>query len=124
MKYNYIEAMKQDVRQYMEDNESYLNYTDKEDLAEQLNDQCWTADRVTGNASGSYTFCREEAKGYVMDNMPLAVDAFQEFCQIDRFADCIANEDYETIDVTIRCFLLGQVIADVLEEDFQEPEEE
>jgi len=124
MKYNYIEALKNDIRQYMEDNESYLNYTDKEDLAEQLNDDCWTADSVTGNASGSYTFNRAEAKEYVMDNMPLAVDAFREFDQIDRFADCIANEDYETIDVTIRCFLLGQVIADVLEEDYQEPEEE
>ena len=124
MKYNYIEALKNDIRQYMEDNESYLNYTDKEDLEQQLNDDCWTADSVTGNGSGSYTFNSAEAKEYVMDNMPLAVDAFREFCQIDRFADCIANEDYETIDVTIRCFLLGQVLYEVLEEDYKEPEEE
>ena len=106
----------------MEDTE--IDYTDREDLEEQLNEQCWTADSVTGNASGSYTFSRADAKAYVMDNMPLAVDAFREFDQIERFADCIANEDYETIDVTIRCFLLGQVIADVLEEDYREPEED
>lgn len=124
MKYNYIEALKNDIRQYMEDNESYLNYTDREDLEEQLNDECWTADSVTGNASGSYTFNRAEAKEYVMDNMPLAVDAFREFDQIEKFADYIANEEYEAIDVTIRCFLLGQVIADVLEEDYKDPEEE
>ena len=124
MKYNYIEALKNDIRQYMEDNESYLNYTDREDLEEQLNEQLWTADSVTGNASGSYTFSRADAKAYVMDNMPLAVDAFREFDQIEKFADYIANEEYEAIDVTIRCFLLGQVIADVLEEDYKEPEEE
>lgn len=124
MKYNYIEALKNDIRQYMEDNESYLNYTDKEDLEEQLNDLLWTADSVTGNASGSYTFNRAEAKEYVMDNMPLAVDAFREFDQIEKFADYIADENYEAIDVIIRCFLLGQVIADVLEEDYQELEED
>ena len=89
MKYNYIEALKNDIRQYMEDNESYLNYTDREDLEEQLYDQCFIADSVTGNASGSYTFCNADAKAYVMDNMPLAVDAFREFDQIDKFADYI-----------------------------------
>ena len=124
MKYNYIEALKNDIRQYMEDNESYLNYTDREDLEEQLNDLLWTADSVTGNGSGSYTFNRWDAEKYVMDNMPLAVDAFREFDQIDKFADYIQDENYEAIDVTIRCFLLGQVIADVLEEDYQEPEED
>jgi hypothetical protein len=124
MKYNYIEALKNDIRQYMEDNESYLNYTDREDLEEQLNDLLWTADSVTGNASGSYTFNSAEAKEYVMDNMPLAVDAFREFDQIDKFADYIQEENYEAIDVTIRCFLLGQVLYEVLEEDYKEPEEE
>jgi hypothetical protein len=124
MKYNYIEALKNDIRQYMEDNESYLNYTDREDLEEQLNDLLWTADSVTGNASGSYTFNRAEAKEYVMDNMPLAVDAFREFDQIDKFADYIQEENYEAIDVIIRCFLLGQVLYEVLEEDYKEPEEE
>ena len=124
MKYNYIEALKNDIRQYMEDNESYLNYTDREDLEEQLNDLLWTADSVTGNGSGSYTFNSAEAKEYVMDNMPLAVDAFREFDQIEKFADYIADENYEAIDVTIRCFLLGQVLYEVLEEDYQEPEED
>lgn len=124
MKYNYIEALKNDIRQYMEDNESYLNYTDKEDLAEQLNDLLWTADSVTGNASGSYTFNRAEAKEYVLDNIDLLKDAYEEFGQREQFTEDFFNEDFERMDVTIRCFLLGQVIADVLEEDYQEPEEE
>lgn len=124
MKYNYIEALKNDIRQYMEDNESYLNYTDKEDLAEQLNDQCWTADRVTGNASGSYTFNCAEAKKYVLDNIDLLKDAYEEFGLKEQFTEDFFNEDFERMDVTIRCFLLGQVISDVLEEDFQEQEEE
>lgn len=124
MKYNYIEALKNDIRQYMEDNESYLNYTDKEDLAEQLNDQCWTADSVTGNGSGSYTFNSAEAKKHVLDNIDLLKDAYEEFGLKEQFTEDFFNEDFERMDVTIRCFLLGQVIADVLEEDYQEPEEE
>ena len=124
MKYNYIEALKNDIRQYMEDNESYLNYTDKEDLAEQLNDQCWTADSVTGNASSSYTFNRAEAKEHVLDNIDLLKDAYEEFGLKEQFTEDFFNEDFERMDVTIRCFLLGQVIADVLEEDYKEPEEE
>lgn len=122
MKYNYIEAMKADIRQYMEDND--FDYADKEDLAEQLNDQCWIADSVTGNASGSYTFSRQEAKEHVLDNIDLLKDAYDEFGQREQFTEDFFNEDFERMDVTIRCFLLGQVIADVLEEDYREPEEE
>ena len=124
MKYNYIEALKNDIRQYMEDNESYLNYTDREDLEEQLNDLLWTADSVTGNASGSYTFNSAEAKEHVLDNIDLLKDAYEEFGLKEQFTEDFFNEDFERMDVTIRCFLLGQVIADVLEEDYQEPEEE
>lgn len=121
--YNYIEAMKADVRQYMEDNESYLNYTDREDLAEQLNDLLWTADSVTGNASGSYTFNRWDAEKYVLDNIDLLKDAYEEFGQREQFTEDFFSENWERMDVTIRCFLLSQVIADVLEEDYKEPEE-
>lgn len=124
MKYNYIEAMKADVRQYMEDNESYLNYTDREDLEEQLNDLLWTADSVTGNASGSYTFSRQEAKEHVLDNIDLLKDAYEEFGLREQFTKDFFEEDFERMDVIIRCFLLGQVIADVLEEDYKEPEED
>ena len=122
--YNYIEAMKNDIRQYMEDNESYLNYTDKEDLAEQLNDQCWIADSVTGNASGSYTFNRAEAKEHVLDNIDLLKDAYDEFGQREQFTEDFFSENWERMDVTIRCFLLGQALYEVLEEDYQEPEED
>ena len=124
MKYNYIEALKNDIRQYMEDNESYLNYTDREDLEEQLNDLLWTADSVTGNASGSYTFSRQEAKEHVLDNIDLLKDAYDEFGQREQFTEDFFSENWERMDVTIRCFLLGQVLYEVLEEDYKEPEEE
>ena len=124
MKYNYIEALKNDIRQYMEDNESYLNYTDREDLEEQLNDLLWTADSVTGNASGSYTFNRWEAEKHVLDNIDLLKDAYEEFGQREQFTEDFFSENWERMDVTIRCFLLGQVIADVLNEDYKDPEED
>jgi hypothetical protein len=114
--------MKADIRQYMEDEN--LVYTDREDLEEQLNDLLWTADSVTGNASGSYTFNREEAKEHVLDNIDLLKDAYDEFGQREQFAEDFFNENWERMDVTIRCFLLGQVLYEVLEEDYKEPEEE
>ena len=76
----------------------------------------WTEDSVTGNASGSYTFDREQAKEYVSDNMELAVEACREFGCIEKFADAIADSDYEFLDVTIRCYLLGEVIEEILAE--------
>lgn len=60
--YNYLEAMKQDVKEYIEENINATDYEIKEDLEEYLNDTLWTEDSVTGNASGSYTFNRATAK--------------------------------------------------------------
>jgi hypothetical protein len=74
-------------------------------------------DSVTGNASGSYTFNRWTAKEYVADNMELLKDALDEFCTESRtIAEHFLNEDWEYFDVSIRCYLLGSVISEVLDE--------
>ena len=121
MKYNYLEAVKEDIKNYLLDNISEYDTSDLDDFKETLYDDLWTEDSVTGNASGSYTFNNEEAKGYVGDNLDLMVEAFKEFDDTSRLLDCLENFDFETIDVTIRCYLLGQAIDEVLdEEDFEE----
>lgn len=58
--YDYRETIKADIRQYIEDNGTWLGLEDldKDELFETLNDNLWTADSVTGNGSGSYTFNR------------------------------------------------------------------
>ena len=116
--YNYLEAIKADIKQYLEDEFSY-RYADltKEELEEQLYEDLFVNDDITGNASGSYTFNREEAKEYVIDNMDLCIESLKEFCvDAETVANKFLNNDWEYFDVTIRCCLLGQAISEVLEE--------
>ena len=121
--YDYDQAVYDDVWSWVKeklDNDELPHFT-KERLKEWLEERLYTDDDVTGNGSGSYTFNREEAKGYVGDNLDLMVEAFKEFDDTSRLLDCLENFDFETIDVTIRCYLLGQAIDEVLdEEDFEE----
>ncbi len=114
--YNYLESMKADINEYLEENKELLEL-DREELEEKLNDDLWVNDSVTGNASGSYTFCRATAKEYVEDNMHLVQEVVDEFCiSADTVAEKFLNEDYEYFDVSIRCFYLGQAISEVLDE--------
>lgn len=113
--YNYLEAMKQDVKEYIEENINATDYEIKEDLEEYLNDTLWTEDSVTGNASGSYTFNRATAKKYVDENKDLINDMMEEFDCKEKVANWWIENNYEAIDVSIRCYLLGQAISEVLE---------
>lgn len=58
--YNYYENVKNDVENYIKENKEYFKATDLEELEEELNEQCWISDSVTGNCSGSYTFNTNE----------------------------------------------------------------
>lgn len=126
--YNYLEAIKEDVMEYIKNKVNYSDYETIEDLEQFLNDELFTEDSVTGNASGSYTFCRSTAKDYVTGNMDECVEALKEFCvSSEEIAEKFLCEDWEYFDVTIRCYLLGQAISEVLEEieqDFDEAHEE
>ena len=116
--YNYMEAMKQDIKTYLEDEFEYrYSEMDHDELEQELYDDLLINDSVTGNASGSYTFCRATSKEYVIDNMEICKEAIDEFCvDSNTVADKFLSEDWEYFDVTIRCYLLGQAIAEVLEE--------
>ena len=114
MKYNYMETMKEDIRNYIEENEIDIT---AEDIEETLNDVLWTEDSVTGNGSGSYTFNSYLAKKHIEGNEDLVREMCQEFCiPAETIAEKFLNEDYEYFDVSVRCYLLGQAIAEVLEE--------
>lgn len=116
MSYDYMSAMTEDIRDYITRNINREDYTDDRDgLEEYLNDTLWIEDCVTGNASGSYTFNRWTAKEYVLDNTDLLAEAYTEFGQKENIADVICDNDWESADITIRCYLLGQAIAEVLD---------
>lgn len=122
MKYNYREAVKDDVLEYINNEINFEDFDTLKDLEEHLNDVLFNEDSVTGNASGSYTFNTYEAEENICHNFDLLADALDEFggaCDILR-------DGAEAADVTIRCYLLGECIADALKEiesDFDEAHE-
>ena len=120
MAYNYLEELKSDVKNYINEVASdYMDCEDMDELRDSLYDNLWDEDSVTGNGSGSYTFNKEKAKEYVSDNMDLMVEAYKDLDSIESLVDDLEALDFETIDVTIRCYLLSQALDEVLEdEDF------
>lgn len=129
--YDYLEQVTADVRDYVEQEIDLTEWAgDRDGLEEKLNDDLWTCDSVTGNASGSYTFNRVQAQIYVLDGMDELQEAVNEFgIDSETIGGKFLESDWEYFDVTIRCYLLGQAIAavlDDLEEEgaFEEEEEE
>lgn len=119
--YDYREAMKEDIKEYLKDNYSSEELKelleDREAFEETLNDDLWVVDSVTGNASGSYTFNRWKAEEYVTDNNDLLREALREFCvDAETIAEKFLDEEWEWFDVTIRCYLLNSIISEVLDE--------
>ena len=115
-KYNYFEAVKEDVKNYIENdidiNEALSEAGDVDALIETLNNDLWVNDSVTGNASGSYTFNTWQAEENLCHNMDLLQEALQEFgCGIEYL-----ERGAEACDVTIRCYLLYGAISEVIEE--------
>lgn len=120
--YDYREAIKDDVLEYINNEINFEDFDTLEDLEEYLNDELWTVDSVTGNASGSYTFSTYEAEENLAHNWDLLAEALEEFGNEEN----PISKGAEWCDVTIRCYLLGECIAAALEEiedDFNEAHE-
>ena len=119
--YNYLEEMYKDVENYIDNEITLTDYSDREELQEHLHDTLWTEDSVTGNASGSYTCNRMLARCYVTDNMDLLNEMCQEFgVDAETIGSKFLSDDWEWFDVSIRCYLLGGVISKVLDDLYEE----
>lgn len=122
MDYDYKVAVKDDVLEYIREEIDYKDFDTLDELEQHLNDELWTVDSVTGNASGSYTVSAWEAEENICHNLDLLAEACHEFGIVDPL-----KQGAEACDVTIRCYLLGQAIAEALEEiadEFEEAHEE
>lgn len=133
-RYNYLAAVKEDVRQAIAENYTPEDYRGNRDgLEEELNDQLWIDDSVTGNASGSYYCNAWKAEEALAHNLDLIAEVAAEFGIEPTVSDGYEH-GAEWWDVTIRCYYLGQAIAEVLdefeengvfdEEEDDEPEQE
>lgn len=121
--YDYMEAVTADVLEYIKNEINLSDYDSREDLEEALNDELWMVDSVTGNASGSYWFNTWKAEEALSHNWDLLAEALEEFGQDGTD---VLKQGAEAMDVTIRCYLLGQAITealDNLEEEFPWDEE-
>lgn len=124
--YDYREAMTEDVKEWIKENIDLTEWTeDREGLEQQLNDDLWTEDSITGNASGSYYCNSYNAEESIAHNWNLLNEALDEFGQNNIN---VIEKGAEWADVTIRCYLLESVISNVLNEmeengDFDESEE-
>lgn len=123
--YDYRKAMYYDVENAIRENfPKYWDCDIREELEEKANDELWINDRVTGNASGSYTFNSYKAAENLAGNYDLVRALIDEFgIDAQTVAKNIDNPEYW--DVSIRCYLLDEIIAEVLDnlEDELFPEE-
>lgn len=113
MSYNYRKAIARDIMDYINSEIIFDEWIEnREGLEEHLNDVLFIDDSVTGNASGSYTFNTYKAEEYIAHNWDILADAIDEWgLDCNPFA-----KGAEWCDVTIRCFLLSECIAMVLDE--------
>ena len=120
MAYNYFEAVKADVREWINSNVDMEDWKDnREGLEEYLNDSLWIEDSVTGNASGSYTFNTWKAEENLSHNWDEIETVASEFGIEPTVSDGYEH-GAEWWDVTIRCYYLSSAIYEVLEEITEE----
>ena len=109
--YDYYEVVKNDIKEYIKENN--IDVTSEDFDRDELCDHLWVDDSVTGNGSGSYTFSTWQAEENLCHNWDLLEEALEDFGQTDVN---ILEKGAEWCDVTIRCYLLGQCMDEVIDE--------
>lgn len=126
-RYNYYEAVADDVREYINEEINLDEWRgDRDGLEQQLNNYLFVSDSVTGNASGSYYCNAWKAEEALCHNLDLLGEALEEFGDNSEY---LLKNGAEAADVTIRCYVLGSAISEVLDElesdgAFEEPDED
>lgn len=125
-KYKYEDAVRADVREWIDDRIKYdgefaklmqdaINGdTDVIDVYEKCHDDMWVDDSVTGNASGSYTCNANKAKSYICDDLDTVLDVLSQNDRDEDIGRMFTHKEWELIDVGVRCYLLGDAVQLVL----------
>ena len=108
-KYNYLENVKEDVKNFIEENNINVTVDNREEIEEQLNDMLWNDDTITGNETGSYFCNTDRAAEAIALNWDLLAEA------LDAFGYENIKNGANRCDVLIRCYLLPQAITEVLD---------
>lgn len=111
--YNYREAMKNDILDYIEYYIDFDDFNSIDDLSERLKSDLWLEDSVTGGDSGSYTSNAYQAEENLRHNLDLFEEAL---CEFGLDMDYQIEKGAEACDVIIRYYLLDECIAEALDE--------
>ncbi len=113
---DYIEKTKENTKEYIEENFDYLKDKD----ANEIFDELFLSDSVTGNGSGSYTFSTYQAQQNIAEL--LFDDDFVDELEGNfggNLVDLI-KRGAECVDVTARCLALYYVDIDEIMEELKE----
>ena len=123
-KYDYVKAVTCAVLDWIKNNSEYIEENvNVEDITEEnrrelqdfLHDELFACDSVTGNGSGSFDVLNKQCN--VLENMDLVCDAFDEFgYKLSDLARRIREEDWDYLDVTVRCSVLDIAISRAIDE--------
>ena len=118
-KYDYYKNVREDIKQRLNewlDFNRFNDYSDIDEVISAVYDDFFNSDSVTGNGSGSYTFNSWAAEENLCHNMDLLKEALNEFGgELNDYIDSA-----EACDVTIRCYVLGQLVGEVVKEFVEE----
>lgn len=118
-KYDYYKNVREDIKQRLNewlDFNKINGYSDIDEVINAVYDDFFNSDSVTGNGSGSYTFNSWVAEENLCHNMDLLKEALDEFGgELNDYIDSA-----EACDVTIRCYVLGQLVGEVVKEFVEE----
>ena len=116
MNYNdYYEQVKSDAIDAI-DEQFDSGYWDADTQWDVVYDNLFVDDGVTGNASGSYTFNAAKARKNVADAIwdEKILDALSEISiDGDEIAQYLYDNNAESLDVCIRCAMLGEVYSEI-----------
>lgn len=125
--YDYHKAVADDIRELIKEREEdksfrlswYAHekdgkhYFNREEAANDLGNLAFNDDAVTGNASGSYTMSTLVAERCLVGNLDLLDEALDNF---GEDANKMQLAGPEWADVTVRCYLVDEVVDEVLTE--------
>ncbi len=121
-KYNYLEAMVEDIKDWMHNNDFNLSeYTDLDEVREDLYDELFAEESVTGNGLSWYD-TEFKCEEYICHNLDLLFEAVFEYGEteemlLDNIHKYAREKSFARwADCTIRCYLLSSAINEVLEE--------
>ena len=114
-KYEYRTEMATDILNYIDSNITLEDWEFRTDLEDYLYDELWIEDSVTGNG-GDYYDTENNCESYLAYNLDLMMEVCEEFClDIKVLLQHYHDGDLARyLDCTIRCYLLGEVLHDVL----------